>query len=148
MFVEVRDIKVGYCILDIQTEYGSCRINFEEINMNKLIKAKTIYKPLGTIYDLFIEIVSIQNPFNKILIEKEIEGDFYCSFNTSDEEKYYVSITDIALVWHKVKIPTFIDVDLIDKTKENLQLQLNKAIENEDFELANLLKDKINGTEK
>lgn len=146
MFVEIRDVKIGYCVVELITDYGSCKVNFEETNMGKFIKYRTIYKPVGTIYDLFNEILDIQNPFEKIVIEKQVEGDFYCSFNTHNQQ-YYMSVTDAVLTWLKIKIPFLINVDLIDETKENLQLQLNKAIENEDFELAKLLKEKINGAE-
>lgn len=144
-------IKINSLILDqskieLTTDFGKCLIEVEpEIAYRIGYELNNFNKSIDSLWDFTKKRIS---DIKEYVIKTSIESDFYGYAIDINDNEFPLRISDAMIIFNQTFVPLYINSDLIKSDSLSLEALLELAIKEENFDLANELKIKINDNNK
>lgn len=147
MKIQIKTFSLNQNVILINTEYGDCSIELEpEVSFSLAFQLNNINKPLPSIWDFTKKF--LENDITEYYIKKKIESDYYGILIDISNNEFPLRISDAIIFSSLVGFPIYIESDLLNNKELPIEFQLENALKEENYSLADKLQKQIDEKNK
>lgn len=146
MKIKINSLVLENLKIELTTDFGKCLIELEpEIAYRVGYELNNFNKSIDSLWDFSKKRIS---DIKEYYIKDSIESDFYGYAIDTNDNEFPLRISDAMIIFNQTFVPLYINSDLIQSESLSLEALLELAITEENFDLANELKLKIDAKNK